>query len=458
MTRRISKIVLVLCLATIFSFCCIVNVFADQGGMAGGGGDAGTVDWGTISGGGSGKDPCDVNVYNYSWDGPSTIMVDKCTGYSWMFFKAFGPKSGNTSVLVLPKPIWKSENGKDYYGKPSVTNPVISGSCMKPEYENAGFWHFGQNAFTERDSARIYYSRVGGQIAKYEDGKPTGGYGNFGYSFSMGVGVDVDYTKTYWNGRTAQIYKGYYNFGHFSSLNYESKYTDIYSGSQYTSMANSGVLHSGAARVFSQSLDLLNQGWGSGGVYNRTYNSNDRGQRLYKKINNEWVLMYIAVGTKPVSYVFEEYKKAYRIANNADTSETHLPAWYYFCAWGFKEWDLELIPVDGETGEDLSKKVSWSDAKWRDYVQENTEASVKAGTNAQYKFVCFKLEGTDNCYTSTGSGHVNGRTFTIDRIGANQTVYAVYRKVSLTAKAVDESGNCLSSIIQDASSTNAVAD
>lgn len=462
MIRRILKIVLALCLAIVFSYCCIMNVLAegDNGGMAGGSGGTSQP---VYSGGGGGSgtyvDPCtgiDINKYNY--DGPSTIMNAKCTGYSWMFFRAFGPSNASSlsneqkKVYVLPKPIYcsgpkcatdGSNAGRccpaqgDNYGVESVTDPVISGSCMNPQYDNGGFWHFGQNSFTERDSARIYYSRVGGQMVDLKNGVGGESLGGslYGYLFNVGVGIKTDKNNA-----------AMYNFGHFSTRNYSSSFNQIYKGDQYTAMFNAGKLSQGNAKVFKTSLDLLNQGWGNGGVYKRVYNNNDRGQRLYKKINNVWVLMYIAVGTKSNSEVFEKFKTAYKVANKVDYTGTDFPAWYYFCSWNVKSWDLNLIPVREGTYENLSNSVSWSGAKWHDVAYENTKATVTRGTNTQWYFVGFQLKlptGEYIDFSNTSTSYASGGTITIEHIGADQTIYAVYRPISLTAKAVDELGNPL---------------
>ncbi|MBO4276174.1 hypothetical protein J5868_00475 [Candidatus Saccharibacteria bacterium] len=390
------------------------------------------------------------NIYKYK-SNPSTLVKGDCTGYSWMFFKAIGP--AGEGMLFRPD---------DTQNMVSVEDPIIDGSCMNPGDGDGGFWHFGKNAFTANGAPGLYYSEANRGLKTNKDNN-----GAYAFWFSCKSTVTTYYGTAC------------YNIGHISTLNYKTSYKEIYEGDQYSSLFDKKRWREGNAVVYGQSLDLLNQGWGDGGVGKRMDNDMDRGQRLYKKINGVWVPMYIAVGTKQSKDIYGEFIDAWKIKfdfdkypgswcdgkgycvayNEAKNTEgltltDTLPSWYYFCHSSADIWDLELIPVDEEVGEDNYSEIdlfdlSWDDAKWSDMAYDNSMAFVRYGTNPQYYFVGFKTEDPNGGYISitntdpAQNSYIDGRTLTIQSIGADQTVYAVYRKVSLIAKAVDENGNLL---------------
>ncbi|MBO4276470.1 hypothetical protein J5868_02100, partial [Candidatus Saccharibacteria bacterium] len=435
----------------------------ETGDYTGGTGDEHT---GSSSGCDPNTDPNCHSISHYCVTDAARFRA-RCTGYSWMFFKYVGGIDNyqyTDIVYALPyresltTVQWATVPKQDTSSKNSFK------TCMNPAYENAGFWHFGQNTFTDDNSAKTYGRGAHNNQVISEGGVARGGL-VYAYSFNPGAGVSYKNTKY-----------NYYNFGHITSRNYSNNLTPrIYNGEQYANKRGSGAndLNAFNASIFQQSINLLNQGWNADGLINRGFRSGiDRGQQLWKKVNGVWRLMYVAVGTKSPKDVFDEFKEAFKIAEDRDYDQgDDLPNWYYFCSWNAKAWDLELIPVDEETKEILSSKVSWSGGPvWLDKAQDNTTASVTRGTNNQYAFLGFKFATSVNDLPNVDyyadedeniylSGTSNPReTINVKSIKGDMTVYAVYKKVSLTAKAVDEKGNSLSSIIGDVSATGVAAD
>lgn len=412
-----------------------VNVFAEGTGW--GGGDSGSHSPGSGGGSGGGSGQCS----NYNGKIGSGLSAG-CMGYSWIYFKATGPTKVVNGETV----------GEEIYFRPylpygGVSNPYISGICAGSDKKGnrLGFWHLGRNA-----------SAYG-----------SGGYFNTDNHWENGKnGEEVAWGKNDKNGMFPYAFRLYSTsktctkadhvctLGHMATWSYNyinGKYSYKWKKSDFGNKNGRGQLIGSLPYRVERAFDGDTAIAGVSGSYV------NGGQKLYKKINGVNVEIYSSYRIASAEEVFEMYKEAYRIQNGGEAIYTG--SWfpgdlYAFCSWEFlPKYTLTVRAVD-ENRNSLSS-VSGLENRNSGEVKEKTTASVTRGTNNQYIFLGWKTVLNSNTYVTTTdtnqasyvSGSANPKeTFNIKAIDSDATVYAVYRKVSLTVQSITESGSSLASV------------
>ena len=345
-----------------------------------------------------------------------TRVNESCTGYSWLFFEAIGPK-----VSIVFKP--------DHYD--GRENPVIPDTCADRRKKEMGFWHMGRNAVTYGD--RDYFNARNENSLMHINENADYSH-NYTFSFSTGGFV--------YNGDVS-----YYNFGHMATYdkNYASNsrrhYVERYRLSDFSDLPNS------YRWGFSKFLE----------------SPSTRGQILYRRINGVYTPIYRAMKIKSEANVLVEYNEAF------DKNASSIPGWVYaFCHWHIPTYSLKAIPVNESNNWETISSIPEAIGIARDesgnireepFEYDTVTVTRNLDTSGNYMFMGWKLlRGQDYVKSfkeDNGPNYVSGTKgladnsyseFNIRSITGKTTVYAVYKKISLKAKMVDMKGNSLSSL------------
>ena len=364
-------------------------------------------DYSSSGGGGGGSGPLNCG---------HTRINESCTGYSWLFFEAIGPK-----VSIVFKP--------DHYD--GRENPVIPDTCADRRKKEMGFWHMGRNAVTYGD--RDYFNARNENSLMHINENADYSH-NYTFSFSTGGFV--------YNGDVS-----YYNFGHMATYdkNYASNsrrhYVERYRLSDFSDLPNS------YRWGFSKFLE----------------SPSTRGQILYRRINGVYTPIYRAMKIKSEANVLVEYNEAF------DKNASSIPGWVYaFCHWHIPTYSLKAIPVNESNNWETISSIPEAIGIARDesgnireepFEYDTVTVTRNLDTSGNYMFMGWKLlRGQDYVKSfkeDNGPNYVSGTKgladnsyseFNIRSITGKTTVYAVYKKISLKAKMVDMKGNSLSSL------------
>ena len=250
---------------------------------------------------------------------------------------------------------------------------TIPATCAEHTGENGGFWHLGANA----------------------RGITSGWYPGIAYfgGFTFVQGIDK---KTY----TYSTANGSYGHRETYNINYIKK--------AYPWAWEAGLYRTKVPKSNGQESNVTMS-------LNNAFYKN--GKKIYQatKFSKEFK-----------GEVWEDYKAAYKVANNG-AEPTDFPGnLYAFCYWdGLNEHELTGKSINVVDNSSLSSVSNLGDKVAK--ASPNSEATITAGSNDEYKFKGWRENISDTEYSKTNAEHtIDGAKYTENSLKNDKTVYAVY--------------------------------